>query len=107
MSIEGDQIEALTKEVVQLREELALLPDRIVERLTQEGIVSSRYKRELQGYRTVSEASRLKGVTTHAIRQAITHGNLPAIKQSRDWYIREDILDSYTPPGRGHPTRKK
>lgn len=77
------------------------MPDRIVKRLKEENIVAKNAV-ELEGYTKVSEASKLKGLTTNGIRTAIIDGNLPALKVGGKWYIHDEDLNNYTPPGKGN-----
>lgn len=116
MSIEEDKIEALTQEVTQIREELALMPDRIIERIRQEfKTISNPHpipppplppeaftNRPLV---TIREASAITGLTERGLQLLAKTRKLPGFHHGRMWFLDKSAVESYKSPKSGRPKK--
>jgi excisionase family DNA binding protein len=58
-------------------------------------------------YITVTEASKILGISDIRVQQLCQSGRLSAIKFARDWLIPRASVESYSPGKRGPRTKKE
>jgi excisionase family DNA binding protein len=52
---------------------------------------------------TTTEAATRLGVSVPRVRQLLIDGRIPATKHGRDWLVRAEDVDAYTPRPSGKP----